>query len=410
MPVAGVYEERWDLPSDACREACSLSSKCQGYEFVGITGYQRCELHSTMPTHTVPINGYMCYTKDTPQARLAWTGRSSILRYQATGPAPQIQLVAMPPIVAVTQPLPFPPPPPSPPPPPPPPALTRQTSATVVAVPASTAARIRPHPPPSPPPASTFSLVRAAPPFLPLPAKTAARTRPPPSPPPLQPPCPDLSGVMQDKDFRTCDFVKVDLSGRSMERGNFEGVRLLEATMDSAVVEGGTLDNIFGLGLSAREINAKDARFRRAFLESADFRLAHLEGSYFEDAVLFRANFKDASLDKAVLDGVNAAHSIFDGAKMTTVSAESADFSEASLRKADFAVADLKNTRFLGADVTGASFKDADLTGAQFAGAIGLDTCDFTGSMGYKAPTASTRATATTTTTATPTTTHFFLP
>ena len=51
----------------ACRHACASNRTCRGFEHGWISSrnalFARCELHSSIPTHTVPVSGYQCLVK-----------------------------------------------------------------------------------------------------------------------------------------------------------------------------------------------------------------------------------------------------------------------------------------------------------------------------------------------------------
>lgn len=204
---------------------------------------------------------------------------------------------------------------------------------------------------------------------------------------------------LDDAEFRSAPFARVNMSHSSLKRVNLRGSTFDGATLDGVLFEGAQAQGASFKKVSLIGANFTNARFKGANLQGATLRRAIVKGLDLEDVNLSGAVFYKA--DKPVRDDygehvkwsgiykvkntnlskANLIRSIFQDVRLEDVNFEDAKLVQASFIKAQikggsFKDADLRNSNFSGATLTKVDMKGANMKGATLTGATFTDvTC-----------------------------------
>ncbi|MEM6788177.1 MAG: pentapeptide repeat-containing protein [Myxococcota bacterium] len=198
-----------------------------------------------------------------------------------------------------------------------------------------------------------------------------------------------LAGI----DARGSLWGECDLKGVSFRFARLDGCRMVDTSLEEAILEGATWRGARLDRVSLRQSQACCADFSEAqvavdVVDGADLRGARFEGARFdrpnltttrlEGAVFRRSLMLEANATGVSFAGGVMADSSLRGANLAGADLSGVDAYQLDLRDADLSGANLRELRGVGLDGRGACFAGANLEGADFSGAM-LDAADVSG-------------------------------
>lgn len=166
------------------------------------------------------------------------------------------------------------------------------------------------------------------------------------------------------------------LKGASLRAVRLESLRADGLDLEDADLRESVLTQVNWKGCVLRDARLDNVDFTGAVLRLCDFDQARSPGATFvrarfENSTARGARFDGADWSEAVLTDTDFSRASFVNANLAGASASGADFRGADLRGAVLRDAVLADADLRGADLTGADLTGADLSGADLRGAVG---------------------------------------